>query len=266
MKLFKNRFLTGVLLVSATAMLAGCGKSNAAGAGPSVTDDGVLVVGLAVGEDRSSFKSVDDDGNVIYDGIEPEVLAYYSSRYPDVQLQYVYANSNEELLTKLSAGEIELAAGGFTMLDSYKQEYVLSNSYGYGNLYLVNKKDTYIDSLTAYTDKNIGVMNSIPLSALSNIPGIDAVVQQNYDSRTVLADDIGGDVVAAGVCLERDAAYLLDTGKYSVSEISGGPQVSLCFLLPSGQSGFAGVLNSVIADYLDYKALGTLDQQMSQSE
>ncbi len=270
MKILKNKYLKSFLLVSTAVttavMLAGCGRKNSAAALPSITDDGVLIVGLTVGNDRSSFKSVDEEGSVVYGGLEPEILAYFNSCYPDIELQYVYTNSNEELLAKLSAGEVELAAGGFAMLDSYKQEFVLTNSYGYGNLYLVNKKGAYIDNLTAYTDKNVGVMNSIPVSALSEIPGIEGVTQNNYDSITTLGNDIEGDVISTGICSEREAVNLLETGKVTVTEISGGPQISLCFLLPAGQNGFAGAFNTVIADYLDYKALGTLDQQMTQSE
>lgn len=250
--------LSGMTLTAAF-MLTACGSGSGQTVSvPSVLDDGVLIVGVANGEDRSCFATTDDNGEAAYGGWEPEVLSILDEQLEEVKIQYVYAQDQAELLSMLGTGTIEMAAGGFTKLEAYTSQYLVSNNYGYGSLYLVGEKNAFIDTVSAYTDEKIGISASIPPEQVSEIPGIESVVQSHSADITALGNDIRDGIVIAGVCTEREALYYLTDPSFSVTELHGGPQIGLVFLLPAGQTGLLNEVNTAIAAH--YDELARLEQ------
>ena len=243
-----------MLIMAGALMLTACGGGGqtATGGAGSVLADGVLTVGIACGGDRSCFRATDSEGNPVYAGWECEVLNVLPEYLPEnVQIDYVYASDQKELTTMLAEGRVDLAAGGYTRLDTYSSQYLVSDNYGYGSLYLVNAKNAYLDNLAAYKDENIGVSNSIPVNNLSEIPGIDGVIQSAYIDMSLMSIDIRADVVDAGICTEREAVQLMSDAELNIQELRSGPQIGLVFLLPGGQAELLGYVNAAISKHYD---------------
>ncbi len=243
-----------VLSIMLTAvLLAGCGGTkNAQSDAGSVTADGVLTVGIACGEDRSCYRATDEDGNPVYAGWECEVLNILPEYLDEgVSVEYIYAADQKELTNMLAEGRVDLAAGSYTRLDTYASQYMVSDNYGYGSLYLVNAKNAYIDNLGAYTDETIGISNAIPVTSVADIPGIEAVTQSNYIDMSLMSIDIRAGVVNAGICTEREALQLMAEPELNVQELKDGPQIGLVFLLPGGQQSLMAALNHAISTHYD---------------
>jgi ABC-type amino acid transport substrate-binding protein len=212
----------------------------------------VLTVGIACGEDRSCFRATDESGNPVYAGWECEVLNVLADNLPEnVTMEYIYAADQKELTTMLAEGRVDIAAGSYTRLDTYASQYLLSDNYGYGSVYLVNAKNSYIDNLAAYKDENIGVSNSIPATSVSEVPGIEGAVQSAYIDMSLMAIDIRAGVVDAGLCTEREAVQLLNDAELNIQELRNGPQVGMVFLLPGGQTDLLNRVNSAISTHYD---------------
>ena len=247
------------MIIPALAILfTACGKGATSQTDEaSVIADGVLTVGIACGGDRSCFRATDVDGSPVYAGWECEVLNILPEELPEnVQLEYVYAADQKELTSMLADGRVDLAAGSYTRLDTYSSQYLVSDNYGYGSVYLVNAKNAYLDSLAAYKDQNVGVSNAIPVNNISEIPGIEGVVQTAYIDMALMSIDIRAGVIDAGICTEREAVQLMTDPELNIQELRGGPQVGLVFLMPGGQNDLLKRVNAAISTHLDELAAG----------
>lgn len=236
-----------VLTILAAGMLllpAGCGQKEPEI--PSVMEDGILVVGLLDTEDRSCFRTLDENGDPYYAGWEPQILTLLDKKKEDVTLEYRFASSQEELIRWLNTGEIELAAGAFTRLETLGQQYLMSDDYGYGSLYLVNKRNGYLDTLAAFTDEAVGISARIPVNNVSDIKGVENVVQNAYGDAGSMGVDIANGVISAGVCTEAEAVYIMDNTDLQVIEMRKTPEVGLVFLMPVGQKELQNWVNYAI--------------------
>jgi len=234
------------IMLTAISALAGCGSSQTQTADQALSD-GVLVVGLNVAGDSSSYVTTDADGNTVYAGAEIEVLDILRDNYEGLEIQYVYADSQAQLTQMLYDGQVELAAGSFTSLDAYTSQFLLSDNYTYGGLYLVGNGNAYIDTLTPYADETVGISNAIPVGNLSEVPGIEVVVQSPYSDMKMLSSDIKSGIAIAGLVTEREAAELMDDTELSITEVCGGPRVGRVFLARPGQESLIGVINTAIS-------------------
>ena len=242
-----------LLMIGSAAVLTACGGKGASQQeAPSVLADGVLTVGIACGEDRSCFRSTDEDGNPVYAGWECEVLNVLPEYLPEnTQIEYIYAADQKELTSMLADGRVDMAAGSYTRLDTYASQYLVSENYGYGSLYLVNAKNAYVDNLAAYKDENVGVSNSIPVTSAADIPGIEGVVQSAYIDMALMSIDIRAGVVDAGICTEREAVQLMSDAELNIQELRNGPQIGMVFLLPGGQTDLLKSVNKAISVHYD---------------
>ena len=255
----KNLVITAVGI---TLALTACGqKQEEAPAIPSVLDDGVLVVGLVDTEDRSCYRIVDENGDPFYAGWEPEILRQLDDVMEEVTLDYRMARDQAELISWLNTGEVELAAGSFTRLEGYNGQYLISDDYGYGSLYIVNGKNAYLDTLAAFADCAVGVSSRIPAASLSQMTGAENVVQNPYADMTQLARDIAGGVVTAGVVTEDEMLYILTTTELKAAEMRSTPQVGLVFLGGVGQEDLMSWVNYAIDLHYYYEAVGPQDEE-----
>ena len=255
----KNLVITAV---AAALTLTACGqKKEEEPAIPSVLDDGVLVVGLVDTEDRSCFRIVDENGDPFYAGWEPEILQLLDESMEEATLDYRYAKDQAELISWLNTGEVELAAGSFTRLEGYNGQYLISDDYGYGSLYVVNGKNAYLDTLAAFTDCAVGVSSRIPASSLAEMTGVENVVQNPYADMSQLARDISGGVVSAGVVTEDEMLYILSTTELKAAEMRSTPQVGLVFLSGVGQEYLMSWVNYAIDLHFYYEAVGPQDEE-----
>ena len=239
-----------LMITSALAALAltACGqKKEEAPAIPSVLDDGILVVGLVDTEDRSCFRIVDENGDPFYSGWEPEILRQLDEVMEECTLEYRVAKDQAELISWLNTGEVELAAGAFTRLESYNGQYLISDDYGYGSLYIVNGKNAYLDTLAAFADCAVGVSSRIPAGSLAEM--------------AQLARDIAGGVVSAGVVTEDEMLYILTTTELKAAEMRSTPQVGLVFLAGVGQEKLISWVNYAIDLHFYYEAVGPQDEE-----
>lgn len=243
-----------MLMIAGAAVLTACGGggNQAQTDTASVLTDGVLTVGIACGEDRSCFRATDVEGNPVYAGWECEVLNILADNLPEnVTMEYIYAADQKELTTMLAEGRVDLAAGSYTRLDNYSSQYLVSDNYGYGSIYLVNAKNSYIDNLAAYKDESIGVSNAIPAVSVTEVPGIEGVVQSAYIDMSLMSIDIRAGVVDAGLCTEREAVQLLNDPELNIQELRHGPQIGLVFLMPGGQNDLLSRVNAAISTHYD---------------
>lgn len=255
----RNLVVTAAL---AALTLTACGqKKEEAPAIPSVLDDGVLVVGLVDTEDRSCFRIVDENGDPFYAGWEPEILRQLDDAMEEVTLDYRVARDQAELISWLNTGEVELAAGSFTRLEGYNGQYLISDDYGYGSLYVVNGKNAYLDTLAAFADCAVGVSSRIPASSLAEMTGVENVVQNPYADMAQLARDISGGVVSAGVVTEDEMLYILSTTELKAAEMRSTPQVGLVFLSGVGQEYLMSWVNYAIDLHFYYEAAGPQDEE-----
>ncbi len=253
-----------LMITSALAALAltACGqKKEEAPAIPSVLDDGILVVGLVDTEDRSCFRIVDENGDPFYSGWEPEILRQLDEVMEECTLEYRVAKDQAELISWLNTGEVELAAGAFTRLESYSGQYLISDDYGYGSLYIVNGKNAYLDTLAAFADCAVGVSSRIPAGSLAEMAGVENVVQNPYADMAQLARDIAGGVVSAGVVTEDEMLYILTTTELKAAEMRSTPQVGLVFLAGVGQEKLISWVNYAIDLHFYYEAVGPQDEE-----
>ena len=259
----KKKILT-ILMAGMMLLPAGCGQKEPEI--PSVLDDGVLVVGLLDTEDRSCFRTLDANGDPYYAGWEPQILTLLDEKMEEVTLEYRFAKTQDELITWLNTGEIELAAGSFTRLETLGQQYLLSDDYGYGSLYLVNKRNGYLDTMAGFTDEAVGISSRIPVNDIADIKGIETVVQNVYGDVATMGTDITNGVIAAGVCTETEAVYLMDHTDLQVIEMRKSPDVAMVFLMPVGQSSLLKWTNYAIDLNFYNIAMGiTGDEEETQS-
>ncbi|MCR5127082.1 MAG: transporter substrate-binding domain-containing protein [Lachnospiraceae bacterium] len=242
----RNRSLAAVgLLLTLTA----CGQKQEENPIPSVLDDGVLVVGILDTEDRSCYRAADADGNPYYGGWEPNILTLLDEKMEEATLDYRFAQSKAELISWLNTGEIELAAGSFTRLDSYNNQYYLSDDYGFGSVYIVNKNNGYLDTLAAFQDETMGVSTQIPVNNLSQMAGMDRIVQNAYADPAVLAQDISTGVISGGICTEDEVMYILQNTDLQAAEMRSTPQLGMVFLSQVGQDDLMSWVNYAIDLY-----------------
>ncbi|MBR1471862.1 MAG: transporter substrate-binding domain-containing protein [Lachnospiraceae bacterium] len=265
----KKKFLT----TTAAAMmltLSACGQPKEEPI-PSVLDDNHLVIGLVDTEDRSCYRMLDENGEVFYAGLEPDILMTMSREMgsmleEEVVYEYRYARDQAELLSWLNTGEVELAAGSFTRLDTYAQQYSLSDDYGVGSLYLVNKKNGYLDTLAAFEDEAIGVSAQIPAGNISEMTGIENVVQNQYTDVGMLASDITNGVISAAVCTEPEMYQILSNTDLKATELRNTPQVSMVFLSSLGQDYLMQWVNYAIDKCYYDEAMGITYEEEAQED
>ena len=212
-------------------------------------------------EDRSCYRIVDENGDPFYAGWEPEILRQLDDVMEEVTLDYRMARDQAELISWLNTGEVELAAGSFTRLEGYNGQYLISDDYGYGSLYIVNGKNAYLDTLAAFADCAVGVSSRIPAASLSQMTGAENVVQNPYADMTQLARDIAGGVVTAGVVTEDEMLYILTTTELKAAEMRSTPQVGLVFLGGVGQEDLMSWVNYAIDLHFYYEAVGPQDEE-----
>ena len=254
----RNLIITAVF---AALTFTACGQKEEAPAIPSVLDDGVLVVGMVDTEDRSCFRIVDENGNPFYAGWEPDILSQLDEVLEEVTLEYRVARDQAELISWLNTGEVELAAGSFTRLEGYNGQYLISDNYGYGSLYIVNGKNAYLDTLAAFADCAVGVSSRIPANSLSEMTGVENVVQNPYADMAQLGRDIADGVVSAGVVTEDEMLYILSNSELKAAEMRGTPQVGLVFLAGIGQETLMSQVNYAIELHFYYEAVGPQDEE-----
>lgn len=254
----KNLVITAV---GCALALTACGQKQEENPIPSVLDDGVLVVGILDTEDRSCYRAIDADGNPYYAGWEPDILTLLDKKMEDVTLDYRIAKDKAELISWLNTGEVELAAGAFTRLDAYSTQYMLSDDYGFGSVYIVNPKNGYLDTLVAFQDEKVGVSTQIPVNSMSQMKGVDAVVREDYADMAVLGTDIANGVVAAGLCTEEEAMYLLMNTDLQAAEMRATPQMGMVFLSQVGQDKLMSWVNYAIDLHYYNLARGITDEE-----
>lgn len=242
------------------ASLAACGKQETPPP-PSVLDDKVLVVGLLDTEDRSCYRMVDENGTPFYAGWEPDILGILDNANQEITLEYRYASDRAELISWLNTGEVELAAGSFSRMEAYSTQYNVSDEYGIGSIYIVNKKNGYLDTLVAFQDESVGVSAQIPVNKVGEITGIDGVTQKAYADVAVLGHDIENGDVTAGLCTEDEAMYLLRNTELQAAELRGTPQISLVFLSQLGQDYLMEWVNYAIDQHFQSIAKGVTGEE-----
>ncbi|MBO7356523.1 MAG: ABC transporter substrate-binding protein [Lachnospiraceae bacterium] len=222
------------LVTAAALMLTACGKQEEVPV-ESVLSDGILTVGLLNTNDRSCYPAEGVDGEPGYAGWEMEILKLIDHFNEDVVVEIRMANTRTELLDMLSAGEVDLAAGAFTRLDAYGSQYMLSDDYGYGSVYVINPRNGYLDTLAAFEDEVIGVSTLLSVTDVNKLTGIENVTQNPYSDLGMLAADIESGVVAAGICTESEMVTIVNGTDLQACEVRSGPQTSLVFLAQPGQ-------------------------------
>jgi hypothetical protein len=222
------------VIAAAVMMFTGCGKNQGVEV-PSVLSDGVITVGLLNTNDRSCYAVTDAEGEIQYEGWEIEVLNLIDHYNENAIIEIKIADSREMLLSMLNSGEVDLAAGAFTRIDSYSQQYYISDDYGYGSIYLVNPRNGYLDTLAAFEDEVIGVSTQLSVNDVNKLIGIENVTQNQYSDISLLASDIENGIVAAGICTESEMVSIVSGTDLQACEMRSGSQPSLVFLTMPGQ-------------------------------
>lgn len=260
----KRNFI--IAAAGAALALTACGQKKEEPVIPSVLDDGVLVVGILDTEDRSCYRAWDADGNPYYGGWEPNILTLLDEKNENITLDYRFAESKADLITWLNTGEIELAAGSFTRQESFANQYMLSDDYGFGSLYIVNKKNGYLDTLTAFQDEKVGISTQIPGNSTSGMKGVEGIKSESYADIAVMANDIATGVVAAGVCTEDEVMYILANTDLQAAEMRATPQVGLVFLAQVGQRELMSWVNYAINLHYYNLASGVTEEDAEEGQ
>ena len=222
------------VIAAAVMMITGCGNDQGVEV-PSVISDGVITVGLLNTNDRSCYPVTDEEGEIQYAGWEIEVLNLIDHYNENATIEIKMVDSREMLLNMLSSGEVDLAAGAFTRIDSYSQQYSISADYGYGSIYLINPRNGYLDTLAAFEDEVIGVSTQLSVNDVNRLKGIENVTQNQYSDMRLLASDIENGIVAAGICTESEMVSMVSDSNLQACEMRAGSQPSLVFLTMPGQ-------------------------------
>lgn len=239
----------GILAVL-VCLLAGC-FSGSTGQGDVVdaAADGILAVGIVDGDD--SFAREGEDG---FAGAEPDILKGLAGEL-DVQVEYIKAEDARELMALLGDGKVDIAAGRLTGLESFENSFLKSRNYAKTGIYLITKKNRYVDTLAGYEDGIVGVSWQIPGYEVLDIPYITDLEREVYDDILKLPQDIEKGAILAGICTEREALEILrESDGVQAMEMRGGPRLESFFYLAPGQDALAGSLNRAINTYLDQKA------------
>ncbi len=230
-----KRFRKVIPVIAAAVMaLAGCGRTQDVEV-PSVISDGVITVGMLNTNDRSCYAFTGEDGTVQYAGWEIEVLNLIDHYNENATIEIKMCDSRDVLLSMLDSGEIDLAAGAFTRLDSSSQRYSVSDDYGYGSIYLINPRNGYLDTLAAFEDEVIGISTQLSVNDVSRLTGIENVIQNQYSDISLLASDIENGIVAAGICTESEMVSIISGSELQAAEMRSASQPSLVFLAMPGQ-------------------------------
>ena len=194
MKLSMNRreFLAAFGTVAASAVLAGCGGSNAsAGAAGSASKDSgaaddksaTATKKLIVGFDSAypPYGYVGDDGQ--YTGFDLELAQETAKRNSwDVQLEPIDWDAKDTLL---SSGAITCIWNGFTM-EGREDDYTFSEPYMLNGQVVVVKKDSGIASLADLAGK--AVITQTDSAALEVLQGDKADLAATFASLETIGD------------------------------------------------------------------------------
>lgn len=246
----KRKLACCAAMALTAAALSGCfSRTPAKEAAASAAADGMLTVGILDGNDAYASSN----GNE-FAGIEPDILNSLAEIL-EVDIEYRRAGDIHELMSLLEDGAVDIAAGRLTRMEAYKDSFLQSRNYGRSGIYLVTKKNRYVDNLAGYSNGTLGISWQIPGYESLNIPYIGELEREEYSDLSKLPEDIEGDVIIAGICTEREAVELLKSGAgIQAAEMRGGPRLEAVFYLAPGQEELTGNLNYAINTFLDRQA------------
>lgn len=232
------------------ALLTGCSaKTSAKDTVTSAVADGMLTVGILDGND--AYASSMEHG---FAGIEPDILNGLAQTL-EVDVEYRKAENVHELLSLLADGSVDVAAGRLTVMEAYQDVFLQSRNYGRSGVYLITKKNRYVDNLAGYSDGTLGISWQIPGYEALDIPYIADLERETYSDVSRLPKDLADDVILAGICTEREAVALLKNGaEIQAMEMRNGPRLESVFYLAPGQEELTGQLNHAINTFLDRQA------------
>ncbi len=240
-----------ILPVLAAAFLgAGCSPEKAQQEETvSVVADGVLTVGILDGQDPYARKEGSE-----FVGMEPEIFRILAENL-GVTVEYRQAEDVSQLMALLDDGAVDLAAGRLTMTETYRDTHLASRSYGKQGLYLITRRNRYVDNLAGYSDGTVGLSWQIPGFEALNIPFIGELGRQTYGDVGQIPEDVKEGVILAGICTEREALGLLGRDQeIQAMELREGPRISQVFYTAPGQETFVASLNQAINTFLDQQA------------
>ena len=171
--------LTGVLALGLTA----CGSSDDANAGADTEKEAMTTLVFGTSADYAPFEFMypDENGDMVYGGIDVEV-AQYIADYMGVKLQ-TENMSFSNLLTALNKGQFDIVLADIEATDERKEAADFSDPYltEPAPHFLVKKENA--DQYKTYADfegKTIGAQTATTkLKIISEIPNVNAVSLQS---------------------------------------------------------------------------------------
>lgn len=250
MRLRKRKLVCRAAVLLALAVLSGCSSKTSAGEEVvGAAADGMLTIGILDGDDAYAWST----GNE-FAGIEPDILNSLAETL-EVDIEYRRAEDIHQLMSLLADGSVDIAAGRLTAVETYQESFLQSRNYGRSGVYLITKKNRYVDNLAGYSDGTVGISWQIPGYEILDIPYITELGREEYSDISKMPKDIEDDVIIAGICTEREAVELLKQGgPIQAMEMRDGPRLEAVFYLAPGQEELAGNLNYAINMFLDRQA------------
>lgn len=214
--------------------------------------DGVLKVGIVVGEDRFAYHG--NNGLIL--GIEP-TLATRLADTEGLAISLIEIGNQAEGLNMINTGQIDMAMGRYVSGSESLSGFAVSGEYGQSGLYMVSALHDYSTSLELLTGYSVGVMDNVQSTAqtLSNYNFVSA---RSYNSLPGLGDDIRDLKVSLGIVNERDAITLVNSypKELQAQAITNSTMEHYVAVFASRQTAQAGLMNAEISLWLDDQTRG----------
>lgn len=237
---------TILILALASVLLGSCGRGEGK---LSETDfsDGILKIGVIDGNDRFLYQS--EDG---FRGIEAD-LGRRLAESMELQPEFVLAATEDEVLSRLDDGLVDIAFGRIYASDSLDSKYLCLKRYGKGGFFLITQKNNYIDNLSGLATQDVGITNKVPADLSTDIPYIGGVRLDSFEDVNRMAAAVENGSIAAGICTEREALSVI-SDTVQAQEILNTPMESYCAVMRKGDVTLYSNLGDVAGDYMQEMA------------
>lgn len=232
-------------LCLAAGLLAGCGGG---GETQALREAGVLHACFVKAKDRYTFEQ-----NGAVTGVEMQI-AQNLAKSLGAQLEYDLAEDNNSFFEKMSSGEYDIGFGRTPNTDIRLSGLAVSSSYGRGGLFLITRKNNYMDSLSMMELGIIGVSTQAD-SLYDEVEGTDGFQKKEFDTLDELRDAVAQGDITAGLTTEREALSIISNGGVQAQELINTPMESYVAVLPTGtklKSAADGAVNDYYLNLIGY--------------
>lgn len=228
-------------------LLAGCGRSGK-DAVKRISKAGVVSVVI--------YQEPDTETEL---GKREDELAATIASGLGVSLEYVKAESAEEVQSFLLDGTADLAIGGIPDTMEISDKLAMSDTYAYSDLYVVTRRGDYSDSPAAFSGRTLAFTEKLPESSVSWAGDVEDLKPVYIDEASVAAG-LSQEKIDGYVCAITEAKALADlNGDVQYQNLIGVQSPGYVILTKKSDSNLLAGINTIIG-------MGTESQTSQETE